>query len=346
MKVNAKERAGNVDFTRFVFALCIMFGHLCWQFYDVLIQKYPLIEVFGVRMGVQFFFMVSGYYYMSARLAGKNNFVKQLKSLLQSYLVWTCVYYFLSFVINIIVAKEPIGQFLLERVVFFFTRGSYAHLWYMVALIYAIIMVEVAYRIGKEKGWTILAVFASVCYIVGVLHDEFGLLCDVPLLGELYAWSGYEVIRNIFCLGLPFVMLGYGAVRRKERFASIPAKRQTIYFVVSIVVLVAETCAVYVFETPIDYKAMVSLPICGIVLFLWLQQRSTAWMNERATTLKRLSAYIYFVHPAVMAVYDFAIKKAGLQIPFVLDIVLVSGVVLLSGYILLKIKAPFIKYII
>ena len=147
-----KNRNVSVDLFRFLAALSIMFLHTCWGLDDSLLDAYPIIGIVIGRYPVILFFTISGYYCFLKISKGRNAAKTQIRSLLKVYCVWTVVYYLMSFVLNVAAGHEPVGKFFAERVLYFFTEGSYPHLWYVVSLIYVMILICLVYELCGEKG--------------------------------------------------------------------------------------------------------------------------------------------------------------------------------------------------
>ncbi len=341
-----KDRNVSVDLFRFVASLGIMFSHVGWQLNDTLMKVSPLIEIFITRTLVLLFFLISGYYFLDARMKGKNIFAKQIGSLVKVYVFWTIVYYLMSFVINVLIQKESITTFLIQRVQFFFGEGSYPHLWYMTALIYALVMAEIAFRIAKEKGLKVLTVVSGVLYIVGIAHSEYGIDAEgIPVLNNLYEWSGYEIFRNIFCIGLPSVMLGYILVKIKEKWSESP-RLIVIGFLTCVILLALEGLCVNVYVQNPDYKAMLLMPLMNLFFMLLLFKYPMLHWEKHDKWLKRMSSYIYFSHPAFIAVASVALEILGITLPHFLLFIIIGVIVMTVGMLLMKINKKSIHIII
>ena len=168
-----KNRNVSVDLFRFLAALSIMFLHTCWGLDDSLLDAYPIIGIVIGRYPVILFFTISGYYCFLQISKGRNAAKTQIRSLLKVYCVWTVVYYLMSFVLNVAAGHEPVGKFFAERVLYFFTEGSYPHLWYVVSLIYVMILICLVYELCGEKGIRILAAVSMILFMIGVLGTSY-----------------------------------------------------------------------------------------------------------------------------------------------------------------------------
>ena len=170
--MNKSQRNYSLDVCRFFAALLVIVCHS-----DLLMEYnsnvYQFVARFMPRVGVAFFFAISGYYYIMALTSGKKVFKKQMISLLKVYGTWTLIYYSLSFITNVLVKKENLGTFLVERIQYFVGRGSYSHFWFFPALIYSVILTTLFYKWKGKKGLTIITILSLILFVVGNLGSSY-----------------------------------------------------------------------------------------------------------------------------------------------------------------------------
>lgn len=341
-----KSRNVSVDLFRFLAALSIMFLHTCWELDSSLLDAYPIIGIVIGRYPVMLFFTISGYYCFLQICQGRNAAKPQIRNLFKVYCVWTVVYYLMSFVLNVVLGQEPIGKFLAERVLYFFTEGSYPHLWYVISLIYVMVIIYFVYKVCGEQGIRILAAVSMVLFVIGVLGTSYLPLGKrIPVLGNFYGWNYYFVFRNIFCLGLPGVMFGYYIVKFSSAMEKKPGLAEA-GFVVTAVLGVIEGMLVIHQGWISDFPSLFVMPFVLIFGMLCLIKHPLEQLESHAVFFKRMSSYIYFVHPAVIAVLGFLIQMTGVCLSYWMDYIMVAGLVLVSGLILMKIKRPWTKLFI
>lgn len=341
-----KNRNVSVDLFRFLAALSIMFLHTCWGLDDSLLDACPIIGIVIGRYPVILFFTISGYYCFLQISKGRNAAKTQIRSLLKVYCVWTVVYYLMSFVLNVAAGHEPVGKFFAERVLYFFTEGSYPHLWYVVSLIYVMILICLVYELCGEKGIRILAAVSMILFMIGVLGTSYLPLGEqIPVLGDFYGGKYYFVFRNIFCLGLPGVMFGYYIVRLLPVIEKRPKLAETGFFITSVLGMI-EGMLVIQKGWISDFPSMFLMPFVLIFGMSCLIRHPLGQLESHAVFLKRMSSYIYFVHPAVIAVLGFLLQVTGVHLSYWMDYIIVAGLVLCSGIILMKIKRPWTKLFI
>lgn len=158
-------------------------------FKDVNQELYFAVSQQLPRFTVPFFFGVTGYYYIGALLKGKDILKKQMAGLMKAYIAWTLIYYAASFGVNVILGGDDIVTFLIERVVFFFTVGSYSHMWYMISLIYAVLISTLVYKLAGEKGIFVLACFGIIFTIIAALGRVY-----YPYGSQIPFWQPYMTL--------------------------------------------------------------------------------------------------------------------------------------------------------
>lgn len=137
---------------------------------------------------------------------GRNAAKTQIRSLLKVYCVWTVVYYLMSFVLNVAAGYEPVGKFFAERVLYFFTEGSYPHLWYVVSLIYVMILICLVYELCGEKGIRILAAVSMILFMIGVLGTSY-----LPLGEQIPGVGRFLRMEILFCIPQHFLFRAAGS---------------------------------------------------------------------------------------------------------------------------------------
>ncbi|WP_152395338.1 acyltransferase family protein [Paenibacillus guangzhouensis] len=205
-----KERDHALDVTKLIMAILVICIHTdpLESYSDT--GNFILIRVIA-RIAVPFFFITAGYYFF-VKSRSKVQFMHYMKKLGTTYLLWSVIY----LPVNIYVwmnegfTKEWLQQYIQQ--VFFV--GTYYHLWFLPALMFAIAIV---YYAQKRMSLRQIAAVSLVLYLIGLLADSYyRLTAQVPVLHEMV--DGYlavfEYSRNGLFFGLPFVALG--ALMAKE----------------------------------------------------------------------------------------------------------------------------------
>lgn len=136
------------------------------------------------------FFLISGYFLYTPSLAGSyRRALKSIKSTVVIYLIISCFYWLWLLPNN--------GNLMNSWRVFilWLTTGAgfSGHLWYLVAMIEALLVLALIFRWGR--GW-MLWLFVPL-FLFGLLGSQYGfLLTDEP---KAYTFEVY----NVVCYGLP-----------------------------------------------------------------------------------------------------------------------------------------------
>ena len=191
-----------------------------------------------------------------------------------------------------------------------------------------------------------MAAVSMILFMIGVLGTSYLPLGEqIPVLGDFYGWKYYFVFRNIFCLGLPGVMFGYYIVRLLPVIEKKTKAGRNRIFITSVLGMI-EGMLVIQKGWISDFPSMFLMPFVLIFGMSCLIRHPLGQLESHAVFLKRMSSYIYFVHPAVIAVLGFLLQVTGVHLSYWMDYIIVAGLVLCSGIILMKIKRPWTKLFI
>jgi len=332
-----------VDFTKLIFAFLVMMIHI-----QILDGQYAelnfwLVNIF-CRLAVPFFFLVSGFF-----VAGKMHDAAKVKAyvkrILLLYIIYTIIYGDFA-----AVQYMASGESTIEKVVVFLKRflfvGSYGHLWYLLAVVWA---VGLLYLVLERLKWSEkkIAFLAVVLYLIGVCGNAYRNLFDgVPVVSTVF--SIYESIfvttRNGVFFGFPYIALGYFIYKYRDR---IWKRNYWLYALLFLVVMAGEEylakCLTdhdgqsMLFMTPF---VIVSLFLAGA--FVRLPQKG-AWIGKIA---RNLAFLIYVWH--VFIHYKFGAELSGYTMNMAgisYFIMVAKRVVMLGGCIILLSKIKILSWL-
>jgi hypothetical protein len=141
------------------------------------------------------------------------------------------------------------------------------------------------------------------------------------------------------------VMFGYYIVRLLPVIEKRPKLAETGFFITSVLGMI-EGMLVIQKGWISDFPSMFLMPFVLIFGMSCLIRHPLGQLESHAVFLKRMSSYIYFVHPAVIAVLGFLLQVTGVHLSYWMDYIIVAGLVLCSGVVLMKIKRPWTKLFI
>lgn len=342
-----KQRNYSLDVCRFFAALFVVMCHV-----DIFIENaeglYLFMARFAPRVSVAFFFAISGYYYMGAMMQKKDVFKKQFFSLLKVYTAWSLIYYLASFVVNVVMEGYDLKTFLVERVVFFATRGSYSHFWYFTALIYAVIFATIAFKCGEKKGLAVLNILSLALFVLGNLGSSYYQIgMKIPVICDVISQDrdSFEVFRGIFCMGLPYFMIGYVLQRFQDMIENINAIKMKLLLLVTGILYIAEIFLLSNVLKWYEYPEVFFMlyPFAMVILIFLIKNPKPDW-ERFAGVMKRLSGYIYYVHPLLILILGVVESKVGIKMHSVLIYLIVIVTAVVSGKILIAVSRK-IKWI-
>ena len=205
-------------------------------------MNFFLVQVLA-RCAVPFFFLSSAFFLFkkidfSLSLKAKQNIdvlKKYLTHIAKIYGFWTLVYLPIQLVIWFVNGFTFHSILLYVRDFFF--RGSYYHLWFLPAMIFAVFFVYfLLTKMKSEDVWKV----SIVLYGIGMLINVYGdFLVEIPLLGVLVSLylKIFATARNGLFFGCVYVMMGYTLA--KKEFVQ-EAKSLTFKAMISFILLVCE----------------------------------------------------------------------------------------------------------
>ncbi len=276
------------------------------------------IQNWFARIAVPFFFVSSGF--LLYRKTPLENFSPErtkryVVKLIRLYALWTLVYLPLKLK-GILTDPQGLAHgvlFYLRDVVFV---GSYWHLWYFPALIFAVIVISwlLSRRVSLKK-----ILIAALClYAVGLLGQSwFGLIKPLRLAAP-DLWAALKAVqqvifttRNGLFEGLLFVAMGATFAYRGFK---LPRRAALVGFLASYVLMFIEALTLkrldFVLEEDM-YVFLVPLTWCAFGLVVNCRMPGRA---QTFKTLRVVSSLVFFIHWWVMVLLDKAFNLLGFAI--------------------------------
>lgn len=246
-KLSNKTEFFAVDYFRLLFSVGIVALHL-HPLKDVnSVLDYFLTHVL-TRLGVPFFFLVSGFF-LQKKLDDSKKIKTYLVKLFRLYLVYTLLY-LPQIVYGYIKGDEGFVHNVVSFIKNLIFVGSYTHLWYFVGLMVATLFLYLFVRKLKLSDKHIMAV-VLVFYVLGTVMNayiqpliksitvpvsELGTVDKQYLLLSLY-FKVFSTTRNGLTFGLPYLFFGYLIAKNKE---SVYRKNYFVMAIVSFIVMTGE----------------------------------------------------------------------------------------------------------
>lgn len=274
-----------------------------------------ILQKIIARIAVPFFFTASGFllfHKMPKDGIDSGRVKKYLWTVLRLYLIWTAIYS--PFIIHSVLNQEKgvlVGTLIAARN--FFLKGSFTHLWYLNALLFAVLLVWLFSKMGlKIKS---ILVISFVFFLIGLLGQSyFGLI--YPLHEYKGLWKLLKMVkavigttRNGLFEGFFFVTLGAFFARCKDemkehfRFVLVP--------IAGLLALLCEGLLIANYGHPLEWNTYLCSALAVFCLFWYACNSKKNWgISEKAGNfLRDLSGIVFFIHLWIRTLVDFLLAR-------------------------------------
>lgn len=338
--IRDEKRIYSIDLAKFICSILIVMLH------TELFEEYPLlgngIEDYLTRLAVPFFFVASGFLlfrktsYDSPDMERIFRYVLRLSRL---YLIWSVIYFYPK-AADIMKSGNGLFQGAFVYLRHFLFVGSYVHLWYLSALIFAVVLIAVLIR--RKCPVKAIMMAAGTLYFLGLFAQSwFGLIAPLRELLPGF-WAVLKMLQRVFmttrnglCDGFLFVGLGMVFA-----FNNIKISREKSFlgFAISMCALLAEVVFVKVHGLAREEDMYFFLVPAAFFLFDIVVNTE---LKERKIypTLKILGELTYFIHMWILDLVLRCLNLLGWST--VSTILLFAVVALLSvmvSYIILRLS--------
>lgn len=303
-----KENTHNIilDIAKLICAFLIVGIHtnLFWESNVEL--NFLFVQVLP-RIAVPFFFMISSYFFAKGiekreEKQRKEYVRKKITYLIKLYIQITIVYIIVLFIKgDINITWSTMGH----HITTFFARGSYYHLWFLIALIYNTILYNKLRKYNK-----IIFLISILCYVLGILFHSYRFIIQE---NSLFRWLFnhsylYDTFRGIVTYAFPFYWLGVIIARIKP----IDKKTVKIGMIVSIILFFIEIYTLHNFNYNKSYTITIFLyPMCFFVFYqLTMIQRT----SNLKIDLGKISLLIYLLHPLMIEIVIKVFKLLKIEV--------------------------------
>lgn len=192
-------------------------------------------------------------------------------------------------------------------IISFFFSGSHYHLWFLLAMIYAVPLLAVVLRFVPVRK---LIPVITVCWLVECRIYSYDWISEgLPVMEWLY--SRFPIFFDATFRTLP--LLGLGALAAK-----IPAARSSSAYArgaLAGVLLNGAEATLLLCLTPNEahFSYLLTTPLTAYCLLRWLLMRQQMGISgQYAAFLRKLSLWIYCIHPMVIQLLTDAGLDGGL----------------------------------
>ncbi len=303
-----KRSLYGIDLMKFVAAMLVVAGHVRpFLSYSLTLDVF-VVHVLA-RVTIQFFFMAAGFLLfrkIEFPLRGnkQNNLIiyHYCKRVLILYVIWMSIYIAVAFTYFVSqVGFNVYGFYIFYR---FLQEGS--HLWYLTALVIAVLLSYWALHYLTFKKALILGV---ILYLIGLFGDAYygiaaniGIEIPVKFYLDLFVTS-----RNGIFFGFFFVTMG--AYFSKTGFR---IRHPYPPFFVSMALLTIEVFLLRQYSKPLNFNLLLFALPASVCLFSGMleirlkERRIYKWLRDG-------SLIVYLVHPLFMMILPILLSMAGIS---------------------------------
>lgn len=271
----ASSRYAGLDALKCLCALMIVFLHCPYS------GALNLLTVPPARMGVPVFFMITGYFFELKW--PRERIGKQLFKAILMYLAGFVLYaaslrnYCLSIGVTLGEYLSPAHGFTdlstALRLMLLYNESplpNAQHLWYLSALVYALLLLWLFRRLAGERGMLLLYLATPVLLLISVVFSNYATLVTG------YIFRPYETRNFLFC-AIPYMGLGSLIRTRQESLLRLFSRRMLLTLFLAF-----------------------SLLSCAEEAFLSAVRRTTAMDFYFATPFQAFFGFLFFLSPSQM----------------------------------------------
>lgn len=282
------ERNISLDYFKCLLAFLVVLIHVPWS--NITFMGW--IVTSGIsRIAVPCFFIINGYF-LSEKINDSTFIKKYVLKLLRIYFVWIFIYAAFNFYTGTSSFKD----------LFFHMIVGYGHLWYVLILIEATIII---YWIQKKYPLSNFIPYLITALLIFVLIYS--------LQKKFY----YIFLYRNFLLGVSFILLGIIIKNKKHLFLMVKDYILCTAIIFSIFVLIIESWFTY--RLGVTYDLYISLIVLCPVLFILVLKKSQYSSNFNDFWGK-MSSSMYYSHLLVIfycAHFLPSISNVTAKLPFI-----------------------------
>lgn len=269
--------------------------------------NWMLMTILG-RFTVPFFFICAGYFIcLNTQRKGDGYFKHYIMALIKTYLIWSLIY--LPLGIDYIGAQFDIPWFLypIALLVALFYVGTYFHLWYIPALILALLLVHWFMKHFRKRY---LLGFSFLLFLLGALETYYGFIQNEFILSILKGYfSIFFTTRNGLFFGFFYVAWGYFIAQKNTWLTKTKHHGYAAIFFFVLTILEANL----IFESNnLDSNILLSAAPFTICLFLYCKDLHITWKLPYMK-LREYSSLYYFTHAYFLVIIPFILNIFHIQ---------------------------------
>ena len=336
-----KEKYELIDILKFLCAIFVVGIHS-----DIVkdsnndVKWYVLHIIF--RIAVPFFFVCSGFFFGKKYKNNKEDIkeitIKQIKRLIIPFVFWLLI----SLPYNIIIMRKKSILSIVTGLVkkkFFYPWGA---LWFVLALIVAIIM---EYFFLKKNKLNIAIILSCFLYIISLLGNSYYFVLEgTPLKSLMDKYLDFFIsIRNGLFVGFPIFTIGVYISQQESIIERMKKSKLYLGLIGLILIQIFEVTFIRNRKYVDDHSLFfTTIFIVAILLMICIKHKNIHFKKFDTKLFRNLSTGIYFMHSPILkytSLGKFGISNGLLFLATIISIVL-------TLLILYKINNKYINYVI
>lgn len=293
------KQISNLDLAKFISAFLVIAIHT-----QPFLESMPLINLYFVqvvcRIAVPLFFVISGYLFFRKLNHQEDNFNKLKHTILRLtklYFIYTIIYLPFSYLQYGTINLHNLLSYL--RGLLF--NGSYYHLWFFPALIFAIMVI---YYLRKYYSYQKITCISLILYLIGMSFNLYGNYLGLNIV-DIYL-KIFDTFRNGLFFGMFFVSVG--ALFTQTDIKKISLKNSFMMLIVGLILLVFEVTSIY----NLGYMQSISSMFASLVVVV--PALFACLITSKQIKLK-ISKYMRSVSIIIYAIHVIVIILLGVVLP-------------------------------
>ena len=332
---NKSKRNYSIDIAKLIMAYLIIAMHITPLVYTSETADFILRSSF-CTLGVPFFIMCSGYF-LGKRLffddnkilknrENKNSILKMIKRIAVLYIGWSIAYLMFSIPQWIETGWLSINAFV-DFGLSVFTIGSHYHLWYLLSVLYALIIIYfIIYKVNKKYYLSI----AILLYAIEITAYAYSILFPSGIYSILTKLDTNCLFLALFRV-FPYLLLGIHISQMKK------LKSTKIYLLGFIVFLLLSILEAYFIKFVIkgdNFSNILTTIPRAYFLFCFVLKLDEVVKKPLNKYLIKANLVIYCIHPLVIEI----IKRFYPNVNHVILFILTAIISTLSGVVYYLVK--------
>lgn len=307
-----ENRYKGIDIFKFIMAILVVMIH-AQPFTSVNETLNQIVVDCIARIAVPFFFVASGFLLWSKEDTYADRTKKYCIRMLKLYFMWSAIYLPINLYECVTERNMGLAEAALDILRRTFFSGSYMQLWYLLALVVAVVLIELCEK--RKMTDRMMLVFGTVIYIIGLSYQCLhGFFVRLPFMKNENVVTIIDRVvefidttRNGVFFGFLFVLIGRFFAKGKIK---ISLKNAVVGLIISILCGIVETQYLINNKIAWDRDMWLFLPFATMFLFAIASQIKSSIDIRWCKFLRQASVIIFLVH----VIYEVMYRAVGVKL--------------------------------